>query len=266
MLYQVKDWQKYFENSKSRERKECSFVCVPNKQHGLGLALVLAEPDGLAIYGVWCLILGACSQQRAPREGWLTSDGHQTGTPWAPGDLALKFRRSPTEIDRALTFLSSPKIGWLNAFDTTDATALMSSARVVPADCPPAALERKKEEKEGREDTRAHEDEPVIPTVKEIADHCAGGIGIPASYCEHYHTKKTVSNGWIKNGRLVQWRIEIVHWWKSDRATWNQRKVNGFNANTDKPNPRNAGIGGDAAKRTAAVVAKVAAMQQQNAK
>lgn len=69
-------------------------------------------------------------------------------------------------------------------------------------------------------------DEAVIPTVDEIANYCAVGVGIPRDYCEDYHAKKTIRNGWIVNGRMIQWRIEIARWWVKDRATWGQKNGN----------------------------------------
>lgn len=157
-VYQVKDWDANFENNKSRERDECSFVCVPNKQHGLGFARVVGEKDGSAIYGIWHMILGACSRQCRPRQGWLTHDGHQTGTPWTPEELSIMFRRPVAEIERALNFLSSEKVGWLRAFQVAEGGQLAEiakgdsapSARQVPAQCPPTALEGKG--REGKEE------------------------------------------------------------------------------------------------------------------
>jgi hypothetical protein len=72
-------------------------------------------------------------------------------------------------------------------------------------------------------DARAQSD-AGIPTVKEIADYCSVGVGIPADYCEHYHSTKTIQNGWVKNGLLIQWKLDIPRWWAKDRATWQQRR------------------------------------------
>src|SRR5579872_3770087 len=79
LVYRVKDWDTRFENYKSREVDSCGFVCVPNKQDGLGLNRILAETDGAAVYGIFSLIIGACSRQRRPRSGWLTDDGRESG-------------------------------------------------------------------------------------------------------------------------------------------------------------------------------------------
>jgi len=143
VVYQVRDWNDYFENARSRTLLECSWVPMPNKQSGLGLSRILAEPDGAAIYGIWCLIVGAVSRQRKPRNGWLTADGYQAGTPWTPGDLALMFRRPAEEVERALAFLSSGPVGWIAVHGEYP-----SGTGEVSAECPPSAKkERKKERK-----------------------------------------------------------------------------------------------------------------------
>ena len=98
MIYQIKDWDEHFENNRSRQVDKCNFICIPNKQSGMGLTRILAEKDGLAIYGAWHLITGACSQQHPPRRGWLTDTGKPNGLAWTEDDLAIKFRRDPAEF------------------------------------------------------------------------------------------------------------------------------------------------------------------------
>ena len=44
VVYQVTGWDAHYENDRSRARDVCSYVCVPNKQHGMGLLRILAEP------------------------------------------------------------------------------------------------------------------------------------------------------------------------------------------------------------------------------
>lgn len=157
IVYQIRDWDSHFENNKSRERNDCSFVCVPNKQHGLGFQRVVSEKDGSTIYGIWHMIVGTCSRQKKPRLGWLTQDGHQTGTPLTPDDLSLQFRRPVKEVERALEFLSSPRVGWMICYDlpeVADNEYPALSAREVPADCPNGAPEEKRREENGIEEKR----------------------------------------------------------------------------------------------------------------
>ena len=111
--YRIKDWDANFENAKSRTIDSCSFVCIPNKQHGLGFTRIMAEPDGATIFGIWVLLVEAASRQRRPRAGWLTEDGTRDGEPWATDELALRWRRPLKEVTRALSFLSSSRVGWI---------------------------------------------------------------------------------------------------------------------------------------------------------
>ena len=148
--YQVLGWNDHFENNRSRQRKQCRFVCVPNKPGGWGLTRILSEPDGAAIYGIWCLILGACSRHEE-RDGWLTDTGrsphgHQAGTPWAAQDLAIIWRRPVDEVERALAFLSSPAVGWMKV--TAECTPSDSE---VTAECTPSDSRVTSEGREGRE-------------------------------------------------------------------------------------------------------------------
>jgi hypothetical protein len=118
-VYRIPRWNETFENAKSRGYAKCSYVCMPNKQDGLGLQRILAEEDGASIFGIWCLILQACSRQGKHRDGWLTDDGHVTGEPWGSDDLAFRWRRKPEEVERALSLLSSDKVGWLKKIQQT---------------------------------------------------------------------------------------------------------------------------------------------------
>lgn len=111
--YQIKRWDHHFETAQSRRVAKLQWVGVPNKQHGLGLTWILEQEDGAAIYGIWCLLIGACSHQSPPREGWLTVDGSPNGDPWTAHDLSKRWRRPISEIRRALSVLSGHKVGWI---------------------------------------------------------------------------------------------------------------------------------------------------------
>lgn len=160
MIYKVKDWNIHFENDRSRSRLNCSFVCVPNKQHGMGFSRIMSEPDGAAIYGVWHMIIGACSQQKK-RDGWMTDDGEQAGSPWGVDDLVLKFRRPAQEIQRALGFLSSKRVEWLVVIEESPSTH-----RQLTVNSQPTAIEGRKEGKEEKEGKVAL----LPPTLKDVFD------------------------------------------------------------------------------------------------
>lgn len=133
-IYQLADWDLHFENRRSREIDHRDYVFVPNKQHGMGLTRILSRPDGAEIYGIFHLIVGALSQQRRPRNGWLTDDGKSTGFPWGSAELSEKFRVPQEKIQNALDVLSSQRIGWIRVVDSADDAP---TARRERADEPP---------------------------------------------------------------------------------------------------------------------------------
>jgi hypothetical protein len=132
-LLQLVDWNKHFENNKSRERDRCGFVCVPNKFGGVGLTNVLDHPEGAAIYGIWVLILELCSKQHRPRDGWLTDNGRPDGRPLGPEQLARLFRRSQTEIKLCFEVVSNIEVGWIWLV-SGEADWLGAGTRLAPED------------------------------------------------------------------------------------------------------------------------------------
>jgi hypothetical protein len=91
-LYQIANYNRIYENFRSRNVDRCMFVYVPNNLGDAALANVLGEPDGAAILGIWELILKLCSGQPKPRHGCLTADG-KLGRRYCAGELARLFRR-----------------------------------------------------------------------------------------------------------------------------------------------------------------------------
>ena len=226
-VFQVKDWDTHFENNRSRTREKCSFVCVPNKQHGMGFSRIMAEPDGAMIYGIWHLILGACSQQ-TKRDGWLTSDGHQTGTAWTPEDLALKFRRPEIEVVMALEVLCSEKVGWM-------------SARRVPAECPSGDLEGKgREEKEGKGMERPPaQTNGELPTEKEAVDMTMTA-GIPEDFTRFVFSDWSVREGKDAAGNSVKFLPYVTKRWSRERGEWQSGNHKG-----KKTKPSDRPVGGN---------------------
>lgn len=160
-LYQIREWNKFFENHKSRIVEQCSFVCVPNKQDGMGLTRILSHENGLQIYGVWCLIVGACSRQRLPREGYLTDTGTALGRRWSAADMAERWRQSESIIQFALDVISSDRINWLEVKDSQ-----------VPFKCRPSAArtatnEGRNERKEGMNEGSCDSASPTRPPLEE---------------------------------------------------------------------------------------------------
>lgn len=116
--YRILLWDENFETATSRKLRRPYWVSVPNKQSGKGFIRIMVQEDGATIFGIWILIVEACSAQLPPRAGWLTDDGTAAGVPWTMEDLAERWRRPYAEVARALDVLCSPKVGWIEALET----------------------------------------------------------------------------------------------------------------------------------------------------
>lgn len=204
MRLQVVDWEKTYENNRSREVIACRFVCVPNK-FGIGLTKILSQPDGLVIYAVWCLLLGYLSRQNSPRGGYLTDDGSATGKPIPNEEFAMLWRCQESQVDRAFSFIC--KIGWVQELgysvvksDDAVPTICRPSADVVTTQCRRSDVEGKGIEEKRKEGRKGTADSP-IPTappkftpadVDEIIEAYpnAGRSGIRAA---KYHVQRALT-------------------------------------------------------------------------
>ena len=159
-IYQIIEWNFRFENSRSREIEVCSWVGIPNKHHGMGFTRILSSPEGLATYGLWCLIVQACSRQASTklrkRNGWLTDDGTATGNPWDASDLAVRWRQSADFVQQGLDLFCSPKVGWmilhqkLPNVDQLNGSPSADDWQVDVCDSPPRATRREGNRTEGK--------------------------------------------------------------------------------------------------------------------
>lgn len=116
-IYRIRDWDKHFENNRTRELKKIDWIPVPNKHDGSGFCAIMAEKDGMLIYAAWHLILQVAS--KCDPRGTLMRDSR---TPHTARTIALKTRcNDPKHIQRALDFCASSEVGWIEAL--TDDTA-----------------------------------------------------------------------------------------------------------------------------------------------
>lgn len=206
--YQIKNWNDHFENDRSRKREKCSFACVPNKQHGMGFLYIMSEQDGAAIYGIWCCIIGACSQQRF-RDGWLTENGDMGGRPWTAQDLAMKFRRPIQEIERALEVITSDRVGWVEDV----------CHRGVTVESPSSHLERKKEGKEEKGRESLQNDFSELLSEK----HClaqAAIQGIPEDFAKFVYMNWWSTGGKNANDIEVKFDRYVFKRWSQEGREW----------------------------------------------
>lgn len=106
-LYVVKDWQKLFENNRSRTVENLRWVCVPNKHDGEGYATVMEQENAAELFAAWVLILQVAS--KCQERGTLM---REDGTPMTAKTLAMKTRAEKSWFEDALNFFTT-KVKWL---------------------------------------------------------------------------------------------------------------------------------------------------------
>ena len=118
MLMRVKEWLEWFENAKSKTYRNKSQCQMPNKQ-GLGYKRLVKQPDGPAMFGVWCAMVQVLSRHTM-RGGYLTEDGKKTGRPLGAGEIAELTLMPEVVCAAMLKACSTEEIGWLEVIDATD--------------------------------------------------------------------------------------------------------------------------------------------------
>lgn len=107
MIYQIKNWDKYFEKAQSRRCEKMSWVAIPNKHDGKSFRRLAQHERNVDLFAAWILILEVASKM--PERGLLVDEDG----PLDEEDLA-DMTGFPAEIFHlAFTVLTDPKIDWI---------------------------------------------------------------------------------------------------------------------------------------------------------
>lgn len=107
-LYAVSEWDRHFENNRTRDLKRMEWVPMPTKQDGDGYTELLDHKNGAAHFGAWCAIVELAAKSK-PR-GALVRDG---GIPHDVASLSRVTRISRVVFEEAIPRLL--QIRWLTA-------------------------------------------------------------------------------------------------------------------------------------------------------
>lgn len=112
MIYRIRDWNKHYENNRTRELKRMEWVPVPNRMDGLGYNTLVDHPNGASHLGAWLAIVEIASRRDV--RGTLPQEG--AGRPEdALGRALGRMSRLPAGLFvEALPRLVD--IGWIECF------------------------------------------------------------------------------------------------------------------------------------------------------
>lgn len=151
-VYSIRDWDRHFENNRSRSVENLRWVCVPNRHDGEGYSLLMEQDDAAELFAAWVLILQVASKCR--ERGRLVRDD---GTPLTAKSLASKTRSDKAWFVKAFNFFTT-KVKWMDCHPPVTQ---------VTADChPPVTQVTKKEGREGNEgEWSARAREEALPVL-----------------------------------------------------------------------------------------------------
>jgi hypothetical protein len=108
----ITDWDKHFENNRTRDLKHLAWVPFPNKQDGDGYTELLEHPNGAAHLGAWCALVQVAS--KCGVRGTLLRDGGKVHD----SDSLARMTRIPGKVwNEVLPRLA--KIGWIETCTET---------------------------------------------------------------------------------------------------------------------------------------------------
>ena len=145
-LYSITDWDKHFENNRTREMKVMQWIPLQNKHDGDGYTELLDHENGTLHFAAWVALAQLAS--RCKPRGILVRDGGRPHTP----ETISRVTRIPSWIF-AEVMPRLVEMGWLNR-DGAISTECVDPA---PMPHPPA------DEGKGKEGNRIEEDTPPSP-------------------------------------------------------------------------------------------------------
>lgn len=125
-MFRIVEWDKHFENNRSRERVHLDWVPFPNKHDGDGYTELLDHADGPAHFGAWCAIVQVAS--KCDPRGTLVRDGSRSHD---SRSLARMTRFPEPIIEAALKRLVF-EIGWIEVVDDIDVMEITHPSATIP--------------------------------------------------------------------------------------------------------------------------------------
>lgn len=244
LLYVIKDWNKLYENNRTRELVNMTWIPIPNKMDGDGYTELVSHENGAAHFGAWIAILEIASKCE-PRGTLL----RENGEPHTPASLSRMSRLPHGVFAELLTRLTGKQIGWMEVQQLQTDSEIPQDDAVIPQDTDYARARAlpfpslcSKESKNGKSrSTVTLVDEALEDTASRLHErHCrrkcalkvvrdklrtitrAVPIGSRISLLgeiDKSHEAWCASEEWTKEGGAYQKGLQVwlnpqSHWWE----------------------------------------------------
>ena len=115
LLYSIANWNTLYENNRTRELKQLTWVPVPNNHDGDGYTLLVDRSEGAALFGGWIACVQVAS--KCDPRGTLLRRG---GKPHDPDSLS-RITRIPKTVFQKLLVIAVEELHWLIVKQVTEA-------------------------------------------------------------------------------------------------------------------------------------------------
>ncbi len=130
-LFRIKDWDRHYENNRTRQLKKLEWVPIPNNHDSDGYTTLVDHENGAAHLGAWLVIVQLASKCE-PRGTLSRTKVRESGTPvpHTPQSIARITRLPASVLEEAIPRLL--EIGWLEVSDCNETIAHESAG--IPQD------------------------------------------------------------------------------------------------------------------------------------
>jgi len=191
-MYRIKDWDKVFENNRTRELQKMRWVPVPNDFDGDGYTSIMEHDRGAEIYGAWIACVNLASRCE-PRGSLVRSGGKYHDA----ASIARRTRVSLKSVKLMLDFCENV-CKWLIPLDAQDG-AVKSHDSATGSQASDYGMEWNGRKRiEGKEDRRSRF---TPPTVEEVSQYCKERQNSidPQSFVDFYTSKILEKAGAIQS-------------------------------------------------------------------
>ncbi len=169
MSFRIIDWDKHYENSRSRKVEHLAWVSIPNKHDGEGYSIIMADERATVIFTAWILLVQVASKCQTRGE-LVRGDG----TPMTLQAIATKTRAKVEWFEYAIPILI--QVGWIQRL--TDGSQTGGSR--VPPECQPPTTQVPPEwYPSAEEQNRTERTEQNTPKPPEGAERSPDSVSMP---------------------------------------------------------------------------------------
>lgn len=272
--WRVRNWNRHFENNRTRELKRMDWVPMPNKHDGDGFTELMDHANGMAHYGAWALIAqvaAKCDPRGTLLRDYRTRvrDGAESIKAYDFESLARVTRGSVKVFEEAIPRLIS--IGWLEVVTISpdgsselSRTAVRDERQNPAGGCDPSipfhSIQFPSVPGEGGGGGNPKSKHPASaerPSLEEVQNY-ASTIGLATWKAADWFDEME-GCGWLDFNRrpIVSWQPVLTRVCRKWEADGRPKGPPSNQSKYDKPNPRNKDCTGDheqIAKRVAAEV------------